>query len=51
VTTARALDPFWALDSTARMLRERFDSDRWDHDWHYVIAVIAVHNAPTWAAR
>ncbi len=48
VTTARALDPFWALDSTARMMRERYDSDRWGHNWLYVIAA---HNVPTWAAQ
>ncbi|CAO5257983.1 transglycosylase SLT domain-containing protein [Frankia sp. AgKG'84/4] len=48
VTTARALDPFWALDSTARMMRERFDSDRWGRNWFYVIAA---HNVPTWAAQ
>ncbi|WP_261553924.1 transglycosylase SLT domain-containing protein [Frankia tisae] len=48
VTTARALDPYWALDSTARAMRERFDSDRWGHNWLYVIAA---HNVPTWAAQ
>ncbi|MCL9762899.1 transglycosylase SLT domain-containing protein [Frankia sp. AiPa1] len=48
VTTAHALDPFWALDSTARMMRERYDSDRWGRNWLYVIAA---HNVPTWAAQ
>ncbi|WP_235826165.1 hypothetical protein [Candidatus Frankia alpina] len=29
-------------------MRERFDSDRWGHNWLYVIAA---RNVPTWAAQ
>lgn len=47
ITKENALDPYWALDSTARLMRERSDSDRWGHNWIYVIAA---HNVPTWAA-
>ncbi|OHV35535.1 hypothetical protein BBK14_15030 [Parafrankia soli] len=48
VTKDRALDPYWALDSTAKAMRERYDSDRWGHNWTYVIVA---HNVPTWAAE
>ncbi|MEX5633361.1 peptidoglycan-binding protein [Parafrankia sp. FMc2] len=48
VTREQALDPYWALDSTARAMRERYDSDRWGHNWTYVIVA---HNVPTWAAE
>jgi soluble lytic murein transglycosylase-like protein len=47
ITRDNALDPFWALDMTAKMLRERIDSDRWGRNWIYVVAA---HNVPTWAA-
>nr|MDT0665612.1 transglycosylase SLT domain-containing protein [Micromonospora sp. DSM 115978] len=48
ITADNALDPFWALDSSAKAMRERFDSERWGHQWLYVLAA---HNAPTWAAE
>lgn len=47
ITKENALDPYWALDSTAHAMRDRMDSDRWAKNWIYVIAA---HNVPTWAA-
>ncbi|MBL7495604.1 peptidoglycan-binding protein [Frankia sp. CNm7] len=48
ITRDKALDPYWALDSTAHAMRDRIDSDRWGKNWVYVIAA---HNVPTWAAE
>jgi peptidoglycan hydrolase-like protein with peptidoglycan-binding domain len=48
VTKDNALDPFWALDSTAHMMQTRINAPDWGQNWIYVIAA---HNAPTWAAE
>lgn len=48
VTKDDALDPFWALDSTAHMMQTRIDAADWGKNWIYVIAA---HNVPTWAAE
>jgi len=48
ITKDNALDPFWALDSTAHMMRTRIDATDWGKNWIYVIAA---HNVPTWAAQ
>jgi hypothetical protein len=48
ITKDNALDPYWALDSTAHMMQTRIEATDWAQNWIYVIAA---HNAPTWAAQ